>query len=306
MSDKMSLGNARSVLRAELGNIRQRSPDLDPADLTLFTFPLLVRALGVLLVGAVPLLVVRSGGDEDAMLVPLIGSLALVIICTAIVAWLTSIVISGLVVMILYRTGPGPSSHLVVRILTDSFRRISDSSSHLTLLALVAGLLSLAIGLPTRPGDDQANSVIEDLLAAQVGVLLAVLGFAFVAESIRSSADIVDDQSLMLAWPWALIIACGSWSLATLVGPFETTRMLSILLNEWLPAMVDGTPRATVIADLIPPGAGWWAALGPLPVIALVWAIQAWRHDGFTQIREFLEGDDQVPATRRPITGGNV
>ncbi len=299
MPGKMSLRNARSVLGAEVGAMRARTPDLDPADLTMFTFPLLVRAVGVLAIGAVPLLVVRSGSEEDALLVPLIGSLALVIICTAIVAWLTSVVISGLVVMVLYRTGPGASSHLVVRILTDSFRRISDSTSHLTLLALVAGLLSLAIGLPTRRGDDLANPVIEDLLAAQVGVLLAALGFAFIAESIRSAADIVDDQSLMLAWPWALLIACASWSLATAVGPFEITRMLTILLNEWLPAMVDGVPRATVIADLVPAGARWWAAFAPLPVIALVWAIQAWRHDGFTQIREFLEGDDEVPPTRR-------
>ncbi|BBZ04875.1 hypothetical protein MCHIJ_43120 [Mycolicibacterium chitae] len=298
MPGKMSLRNARSVLAAEVDGIRRRDPDFDAGDITLFTFPLLVRAVGVLAIGVVPLLVVRSDSEEDALLVPLIGSLALVIICTAIVAWLTSVVISGLVVMILYRTGPRASSRLVTRILTDSFRRVGDSSSHLTLLALVAGLLSLAIGLPTRRGDELANSVIEDLLAAQVGVLLAVLGFAFIAESIRSAADIVDDQSLMLAWPWALIIACVSWSVATLIGPFETTRMLTILLNEWLPAFVDGVPRAMMIADLVPPGARWWAALGPLPVIALVWVIQAWRHEGFIRIREFLEGDDEVPPTR--------
>jgi hypothetical protein len=295
---KPSLRNARSVLNAELAAIRRHDPDLHAADLTVFTFPLMIRALGVLAVGVVPLLVVRGGDDEDALLVPLIGSLALVIICTAVIAWLTSIVISGLVVMILYRTRPAASSQLVVRILGESFRRVSDSSSHLTLLALVAGLVSLAIGLPTRRGDEQANSVIDDLLAAQVGVLLAVLGFAFIAESIRSSADIVDDQSLMLAWPWALVIACLSWSTATMIGPFETTRMLTILLNEWLPAFVDGAPRGEVIGDLLPPGARWWAAFGPLPVIALVWAITAWRHQGFVAVREFLEGDDEVPVTR--------
>lgn len=148
MPGKMSLRNARSVLGAEIGAMRARTPDLDPADLTMFTFPLLVRAVGVLAIGAVPLLVVRSGSEEDALLVPLIGSLALVIICTAIVAWLTSVVISGLVVMVLYRTGPGASSHLVVRILTDSFRRISDSTSHLTLLALVAACCRWPSGCP--------------------------------------------------------------------------------------------------------------------------------------------------------------
>ncbi len=285
-------------MRAEVEAIRRRDPDFDAGDLTLFTFPLLIRAVGVLAIGVVPLLVVRSGDQEDSLLVPLIGSLALVIICTAVVAWLTSVVISGLVVMVLYRTRPAASSHLVIRVLTDSFQRVSDSTSHLTLLALVAGLLSLAIGLPTRRGDELANSVIDDLLAAQVGVLLAVMGLAFIAESIRSSADIVDDQSLMLAWPWALVIACLSWTLATVVGPFETTRMLTILLNEWLPAYIDGTPRAAVIADLLPPGARWWAAFGPLPVIAVVWAVTAWRHEGFVRIGEFLGGDDEVPASR--------
>lgn len=128
--------------------------------------------------------------------------------------------------------------------------------------------------------------------------VLAALGFAFIAESVRSAADIVDDQSLMLAWPWALLIACLSWSLATVVGPFETTRMLTILLNQWLPGVVDGTPRPQVIAELLPPDARWWAAFAPLPIIAAIWAFEAWRRDGFTHIRDFLSGDDVVPTTR--------
>ena len=280
------------MLSAEVAAIRRRDPDLDAGDITSFTFPLLVRAVGVLAVGLVPLIVIRNGGDTDALLVPLVGSLALAIICTAVVAWLVSIVISGLVVMVLYRTGPRASSQLVVRTLTESFERVSDATSHITLLALVAGLISLAIGLPTRRGDELANSVLDDLLTAQIAVLLAALGFAFVAESIRCAAGIVDDQSLMLAWPWALLIACLSWMVATIVGPFETTRMLTILLNEWLPAMVDGTPRAQVIADALPSSARWWAAFGPLPIIAAIWAFEAWRRDGFTHVRDFLDGVD--------------
>ena len=280
------------MLSAEVAAIRRRDPDLDAGDITSFTFPLLVRAVGVLAVGLVPLIVIRNGGDTDALLVPLVGSLALAIICTAVVAWLVSIVISGLVVMVLYRTGPRASSQLVVRTLTESFERVSDATSHITLLALVAALISLAIGLPTRRGDELANSVLDDLLTAQIAVLLAALGFAFVAESIRCAADIVDDQSLMLAWPWALLIACLSWMVATIVGPFETTRMLTILLNEWLPAMVDGTPRAQVIADALPSSARWWAAFGPLPIIAAIWAFEAWRRDGFTHVRDFLDGVD--------------
>ena len=280
------------MLSAEVAAIRRRDPDLDAGDITSFTFPLLVRAVGVLAVGLVPLIVIRNGGDTDALLVPLVGSLALAIICTAVVAWLVSIVISGLVVLVLYRTGPRASSQLVVRTLTESFERVSDATSHITLLALVAGLISLAIGLPTRRGDELANSVLDDLLTAQIAVLLAALGFAFVAESIRCAAGIVDDQSLMLAWPWALLIACLSWMVATIVGPFETTRMLTILLNEWLPAMVDGTPRAQVIADALPSSARWWAAFGPLPIIAAIWAFEAWRRDGFTHVRDFLDGVD--------------
>ena len=279
------------MLAAELAAIRSRDPDLDAGDITSFTLPLLVRAAGVAALGVVPLLVVRNGAAENSQLVPIIGSTALVIICAAVVAWLTSIVISGLVVMALYRTRPGSSSQLVVRILTDSFMRIDDSTSALALVALLAGLVSLAFGLPTRSGDEQSNPVLDDLLTAQVGVLLAVLGVAFIGEAIRSSADIVDDQSLLLAWPWALVIACVSWVLATIAGPFEATRMLTILLNEWLPATVYGVPRNQLIAELVPANARWWVALGPLPLIGAIWAYQAKRLGGFTQLREFLAGD---------------
>lgn len=270
--------------------IRRHDPDLDPGDIAGFTLPILVRAVGVLIVGAVPLLVVRNGAEDNSQLVPIIGSLALVIICAAVVAWILAIVLSGLIVMILYRTRPSASSHLVLRRLTESFRRIEDSTSALALLALLAGLLSLAFGLPTRAGDELSNPVLDDLLAAQVGVLLVALSFGFIAESIRLSADIVDDQSLLLAWPWALAIACVSWVLATVAGPFESTRMLAILLNEWLPAYVDGTSRSEVIAELVPPAARWWVAFGPLPLIAGIWAYQTAHFGGFTQIRGFLAG----------------
>ncbi|WP_410506978.1 hypothetical protein [[Mycobacterium] appelbergii] len=279
-------------MSAEVAAIRRSDPDLDPADIAGFTLPILVRTLAVVAIGSVPLLVVRNGQSENSQLVAVIGSFALVIICAAVVAWLTSIVISGLVVMMLYRTSPATSSRLVVRILTASFMRIDDSASAWALLALLAGLLSLAFGLPTRTADELANSVLDDLLAAQIGVLLVALGFGFVAESVRSAADIVDDQSLLLAWPWALLISALSWVLATIAGPFEATRMLTILLHEWLPAMVDGRPSAQVIAELVPPSARWWVAFGPLPIVAAIWAYQAARHGGFAAIREFFEDDE--------------
>lgn len=294
----MSFQRARTVLQAELASIRRTDPDLDARDITLFTLPLVARAAGIAALGVVPLLVVRNGTDENSQLVPIIGSLALVLICAAVVAWLTSIVISALVVMILYRTRPAASSRLVVRSLTDSFMRIDDSTSALALLALLAGLVSLAFGLPTRSHDELSNPVLDDLVAAQAGVLLAVLGVAFIGESIRSAADIVDDQSLLLAWPWALLISCVSWVLATAAGPFEATRMLTILLTEWLPATVDGAPRDQVISQLVPPSARWWVSFGPLPLIAAVWAYQAKRHGGLVQLREFI--GDGAPPPERP------
>jgi hypothetical protein len=301
---KLSLRRARSVMGAELNAIRRRDPDLDAGDIAGFTLPLLVRAVGVVTLGVVPLLVVRNGNNANDQLVPIITSLALVIISAAVVCWMLSIVISGLVVMILYRTRPSTSSRLVLRFLTDSFKRIEDSTSALALLALVAGLLSLAFGLPTRSAEEQANSVLDDLFAAQVGVLLAALGFAFVAESVRTAADIVDDQSLLLAWPWALLIASVSWVAATVIGPFEATRMLTILLKDWLPATIDGVPQSQVIAELVPPSARWWVAFGPLPIIAVIWSYEAWHRGGLTAIRQFISTDPTDPPAPGAMVDG--
>ncbi len=113
----------------------------------------------------------------------------------------------------------------------------------------MGGLVALAFGLPLQTSNESTTTVLDDLLAAQLACLIAALSIAFVAEFIRCAADIVDDQSLLLAWPWALVIASAGWSLATIVGPFETTRMITLLLNEWLPPVVEGQPRDQVIAD---------------------------------------------------------
>ena len=99
------------MLNAELAAIRRRDPDVDAGDITVFTLPLVLRAAGLAAIGVVPLLVVRNGAVENSQLVPIIGSTALVIICAAVVAWLMAIVISGLIVMILYRTRPPPGRH---------------------------------------------------------------------------------------------------------------------------------------------------------------------------------------------------
>jgi hypothetical protein len=294
MPGRASFRHARAALSKEFAAIRNREPDLDAGQLTVFSIPLVLGLLGVLAIGAVPLIVVRSSTETDAVLVPLVGSFALTAICTAVVAWLTANVLSGVIVMVLYRTNPRAASRLVVRTMVESFYRIEDITGRIALLAVVAGLLSIAIGLPSRHGEDRANSVLDDLLTAQVACLVAALSIAFVAESIRCAADIVDDQSLLLAWPWALLIALFGWSLATVIGPFETTRILAILLNDWLPPMVNGTARQQFIAELLPASARWWAALGPLPLIVGLWTYMAWRQDGLVHMRRFLSDDREA------------
>ena len=289
------LSYVRSVLSTEWDAVRNRRLDLNPADLTRFTFPLLLGLAGVLAFGALPMVVIRSSATTDDVLVPLLGSLALTAVGTAVMTWLIATVVSGLVLVVVYRTPPATSSRLVIRTVVDSFDRVSDTTARLATLALVAGLVALAIGLPTRD-DELAHSVIEDLLAAQVGALLAALGIAYLAEAVRCAAEVVDRQSLLLAWPWSFGISCVSWIVATSVGPFHTSRLLAILLNEWLPATVNGRPRAEVIADLLPAGANWWAAFALLPVIAVVWAVEARRHDGFAQLRGLF-------AEKRRVTG---
>ena len=161
-----SLQHVRTVLAAEFAAIRNRDPDIDAGDVTSFTMPLLLGLLGVLAIGVVPLIVVRSSARTDSLLVPLAGSPALAAIYTAVVAWLTAIVLSGLVVMVLYRTRPKAASRLVLNTVVDSFGRVEDITGRIALLAIVAGLLSLAIGLPNRHGDESGATVLDDLLAA--------------------------------------------------------------------------------------------------------------------------------------------
>ena len=288
----MAFRHARSALSREFAAIRKHEPDLDAGHITIFSIQLLLGLVGVLAIGVLPLIVVRSSAETDSVLVPLAGSFALTAICTAVVAWLTANVLSSLIVMVLYRTSPRAASQLVVRTMVESFYRIEDLTGRIALLAVVAGLLSLAIGLPNRQGEDHANSVLDDLLTAQLACLLVALSIAFVVESIRCAADIVDDQSLLLAWPWALLIASLGWTLATVIGPFETTRMLAILLNDWLPPMVYGMPRQQLIDELLPSSARWWVALGPLPLIVGLWAYLAWRQNGLVHMRKFFADDE--------------
>lgn len=288
MPRRLSFARTRAVLAAELAANRRRGEELDAGDIASFTLPLLLGLLGILAIAVVPLVVVRNSADSDSQVVPLVGAFALTAVCTAVAAWMTAIILSAAVVMILYRTRPRQATQVVVKMTFESFGRVEDTTGRIALLAVIAGLLALAVGLPSTTPDSHSGTVLDDLLAAQVAALVVALSVTFMAESIRCAADIVDDKSLLLAWPWALVIACVSWALSTTVGPLETTRMLSILLQGWLPPMVDDQPRNEVIKDLLPASARWWAAFGPLPLIAALWAYQAWRLDGFVHIREFL------------------
>lgn len=247
-----------------------------------------MRLLAVSALGIIPLLVIRLGDEADDLLVPLVGSLALAAVCTSAVTWLLSIAVSGAVVLTVYRQRPALMSQKVAGVATESFGRISSFTSDATLVALVAGLLALAIGLPTRAADDQEHSVIEDLLTSQVACLLVLLAFSFLSEAIRTAVDIVDDQSELLAWPWALVISTLSLMVASVAGPFEITAIITRLLAEWLPAEVNGRARAQVIADLIPAQAHRVTLMLTVPVMIVLWVFEAVRHGGLAPLRRLV------------------
>lgn len=272
---------SRKILADELAAVRRQDPDLDAADVTAFAVPLLWRAILIALAGVLPLTVIRMSDDADAILVPLVASFALAAVSAAVVTWLVAVIISAVVTMALYRKPARSSSQLVVRVLDDSFSRIDEATSNLMLLALVVGLIALAVGLPSRRNTDLEYSVVEDLLAAQVALLLAVLAAAFLAEACRASADLVDDQSPALAWPWALLIVIVAWVIATVAGPLEFTTMVRRLLTEWLPGTVNDLPRDQAIDEIMPAGARWWATFGAVPVLTAIWYVQARRLHGF-------------------------
>nr|AGC71067.1 hypothetical protein [uncultured bacterium A1Q1_fos_324] len=279
---------AREILTNELEAVRQQHADLDTHEVTAFTIPLLTRAVLLVTIGVIPLMVVRAGDDVDEVFVSVVASFALAAVAAAVITWLFAIILSTFITMVIYRKPPKQSSRLATRTIDDSFGRIEDVTSAFMLLALVVGLIALAVGLPTRSNADASTSVVEDLLMAQVAILLAILAIAFLAEAARASADVVDDQSPALAWPWALFVIATAWVLATVAGPLEFTTMVRRLLVEWLPATIDGTPRDQIIDEVMPRGARWWATFGALVPISLIWWFQAVRHHGFDALKTLL------------------
>ena len=60
-------------------------------------------------------------------------------------------------------------------------------------------------------------------------------------------------------------------------------------------ATLDGVPREDVIAEIVPAGARWWLAFGPLPLITGLWASEAWHHGGLVGLRRFVSAARDEP-----------
>ncbi|GAB2450641.1 hypothetical protein [Xylanimonas ulmi] len=265
-------GDLRAALRREVATIRARDPEVDAADLGAFASPLLVRLTLMALFGLVPLLGIRMADDRDATVFgPLLASAALAAISATAVAWLVAILLAGILVLVMYREAPRRASRSVSHAARQSFERISTFTSTLTLVSLIAGLVALSFGLPTRRASDLETSVLEDLLAAQLGVLLVVLAVGFVVEAERAAADVLDDESRIFAWPISLALTIVALFVATSAGPFEPTALIAKLLTEWLPADVGGTPRAVAVREAVPSHLRGWVAVVIVPFAVVVW-----------------------------------
>ncbi|MDL9938372.1 hypothetical protein QSJ18_16600 [Gordonia sp. ABSL1-1] len=283
----------RQLIVREWHIIRGRDPDLDASDITEFSGPLLAAGLIVLTVGLLPLIGTRiTDHGDDAIFGPLIGSFALAAVCTTAIAWLLTIVICGMIVLIVYRVSPRVASATTEQAVRASFHRISDMTSTITLVALISGLVSLAIGLPGLSSSDQETSVLEELLSAQVACLLLALVFGFTAEAIRTAAEILGSQVQAIAWLGALVITTIAYYLAATAGPFEPIALTRNLLTDWLPADVDGVPRAEIIADALPRSARAWAAGAILPFVGVTWAFTAWRTGELAKLRNSIRDAD--------------
>jgi hypothetical protein len=268
------LRDLRAALRREAATIRARDPDVDVGDLGAFATPLVLRLVLLVLVGLVPLLGIRMADDADATVFgPLLASAALAAISATAVAWLLAILLGGLMVLVVYREAPRQASRSVSTATRASFERISGFTSTLTLVSLIAGLVALSFGLPGRRSSDLETSVLDDLLAAQLGVLLVVLALGFVVEAQRAAADVLDSESRIFAWPFALLLTVVALFVATAVGPFEPTALIAKLLTEWLPADVDGVPRAQVVREAVPRDLRLWVAVAIIPFAVVVWTI---------------------------------
>ena len=285
-SDRTRWGSGlRQLTAAEWHVIRGRDPDLDAVEISEFSGPLLAGGLVIAIVGVLPLVGTRLSDSADSLFGPLIGSFALAAVCTTTVAWLLSALISGLVVLIVYDVGPKVASAATEGAMRGSFARIEGAASSVTLVALISGLISLAIGLPSMASSDDESSVIEELLSAQVACLLLVLMLGFTVESIRTAAEILGSQVRVIGWLGSLAIVLISFYLASSAGPFAPVKLKRNILEAWLPAEVDGVSRAQVISDVMPNNSYLWSMLIIAPFVIIMWFATAWRLGAIRNLR---------------------
>ncbi|WP_267626600.1 hypothetical protein [Gordonia sputi] len=285
-SDRTRWGSGlRQLTAAEWHVIRGRDPDLDAVEISEFSGPLLAGGLVIATVGVLPLVGTRLSDSADSLFGPLIGSFALAAVCTTTVAWLLSALISGLVVLIVYDVGPKVASAATEGAMRGSFARIEGAASSVTLVALISGLISLAIGLPSMASSDDESSVIEELLSAQVACLLLVLMLGFTVESIRTAAEILGSQVRVIGWLGSLAIVLTSFYIASSAGPFAPVKLTRNILEAWLPAEVDGVSRAQVISDVMPNNSYLWSMLIIAPFVIIMWFATAWRLGAIRNLR---------------------
>lgn len=285
-SDRTRWGSGlRQLTAAEWHVIRGRDPDLDAVEISEFSGPLLAGGLVIAIVGVLPLVGTRLSDSADSLFGPLIGSFALAAVCTTTVAWLLSALISGLVVLIVYDVGPKVASAATEGAMRGSFARIEGAASSVTLVALISGLISLAIGLPSMASSDDESSVIEELLSAQVACLLLVLMLGFTVESIRTAAEILGSQVRVIGWLGSLAIVLTSFYIASSAGPFAPVKLTRNILEAWLPAEVDGVSRAQVISDVMPNNSYLWSMLIIAPFVIIMWFATAWRLGAIRNLR---------------------
>ncbi|MGW0037030.1 hypothetical protein [Gordonia sp. NPDC003376] len=273
----------RRILAAEWRVIRGHDPDLDPIAITEYSGPLLVAGIAIAIVGILPLVGTHLG--SDAVFGPLIGSFALAAVATTTIAWLLATVLAGLVVLVVYHASPKTATMTTEHAARASFDRITGISSSVTLIAFISGLVSLAIALPRLESTDDEDSVLARLLSAQVACLLLALVLAFTVEALRTATAILGSQVKVIASVGGLLITLVAFHLAATVGPFEPIALTRTLLDAWLPATVDGTPRDEVIADLLPGSAHLWTALTVTGYVVVMWLLLGWRTGDLRRLR---------------------